>query len=213
MEAAQTKLEAAGVKTVYREIYPPTQTDFSSIAAGIKASGADIVLGGTLFADAIGMVQAFSAINYQPKAICFMNGAGTVGPFKEALGDKVNGIFAPAGWVQYSQATGNPKFVADYLAMFPDTKDIATESAEGYSAAQVVQAAVEATKSLDNTKIAEWLHANKVPTVQGVIGWDEFGRPSGKFLLQQYQGGTMIVVGPDGDVNKTADPIYPKPTW
>src|SRR6185295_5720172 len=41
----KAKLEAGGVKTVVNEVYPPSTTDFSSIAAKIAASKADIVVG------------------------------------------------------------------------------------------------------------------------------------------------------------------------
>src|SRR6184192_443764 len=52
-DGAQARLEAAGIKTAYKQVYPPTQTDFASIAAAVKHSGADIVLGGTIFDDAV----------------------------------------------------------------------------------------------------------------------------------------------------------------
>jgi branched-chain amino acid transport system substrate-binding protein len=97
--------------------------------------------------------------------------------------------------------------------MFPKETDIAGESAEGYSVGEVLQAAVEATKSLDNTKLADWLHANSVQTVQGIIGWDSIGRPNGSFNLEQYQSGGIHVVAPSNDPNKDADPVYPKPNW
>lgn len=212
-DGAQATLEAAGIKTVYHDVYPPTQTDFASIAAAVKASGADIVLGGTIFEDAVASVQAYASINYQPKAIYFTSGPGTVGPFKQALGDKVNGIFTGDGWIQASKAPNNDKFVAEYKAMFPTETDISTEAAEGYSVGQVLQAAVTATQSLDNTKIADWLHANPVQTIQGKIGWDELGRPNGSYLLEQYLSGTLNVVAPADDPNKAADPVYPKPNW
>lgn len=212
-DGAQAALEAAGVKTVYKDVYPPTQTDFASIAAAVKASGADIVLGGTIFEDAVASVQAYSSINYQPKAIYFTSGPGTVADFKQALGDKVNGIFTGDGWIQTSKAPGNDKFISEYHAMFPDATDVGTEGAEGYSVGQVVQAAVEATQSLDNTKIADWLHANSVQTIQGIIGWDELGRPNGSYLLEQYLNGTLHIVAPANDPNKDADPQYPKPAW
>ncbi|MGZ6373081.1 MAG: amino acid ABC transporter substrate-binding protein [Candidatus Limnocylindria bacterium] len=210
---AQARLEAAGIKTVYKQVYPPTQTDFASIAAAVKASGADIVLGGTIFDDAVAQVQAYASINYQPKAIYFTSGPGTVGAFKQALGDKVNGTMTGDSWIQGSKAPGNATFVSDYLTMFPKEKDIPGEAAEGYSAGEVLQAAVIGTKSLDNTKIADWLHANPVQTVQGVIGWDSIGRPTGSFLLEQYQNSAIHVVAPASDPNKDADPVYPKPNW
>src|SRR2546425_1738215 len=136
-DGAQARLEAAGIKTVYKQVYPPTQTDFASIAAAVKASHADIVLGGTIFDDAVGQVQAYASIKYQPSAIYFTSGPSTVGPFKQALGDKVNGIATGDGWIQNSKEPGNAQFVSDYLAMFPKEKEIPGEAAEGYSAAEV----------------------------------------------------------------------------
>jgi branched-chain amino acid transport system substrate-binding protein len=212
-DGAQATLEAAGIKTAYKQVYPPTQTDFASIAAAVKASHADIVLGGTIFGDAVGQVQAYASINYQPKAVYFTSGPSTVGAFKQALADKVNGIFTGDGWIEASKATGNANFVAEYHAMFPDEKEIPGEAAEGYSVGQVLLAAVTGAQSLDNTKIADWLHANKVETVQGPIGWDELGRPNGSYLLEQYQDAKLHVVAPTDDPNKDADPAYPKPNW
>ncbi len=213
LDGAQGALEAAGIKTVYKDVYPPTQTDFASIAAAVKASGADIVLGGTIFGDAVAQSQAYASINYQPKAVYYTSGPSTTGPFEQALGSKVNGIYTGDGWIQGTKATGNDKFVADYHTMFPKEIDIPGEAAEGYSVGQVLQAAVTATQCLDNTAIADWLHANSVQTVQGPIGWDAIGRPNGSYLLEQYQDGKLHVVAPANDPNKDADPQYPKPSW
>jgi branched-chain amino acid transport system substrate-binding protein len=212
-DGAQATLEAAGIKTVYHDIYPPTQTDFASIAAAVKASGADVVLGGTIFGDAVAQVQAYASINYQPKAVYFTSGPSTTGPFEQALGTKVNGITTGDGWIQNSKEPNNDKFVAEYHAMFPTETDIPGEAAEGYSVGQVLQAAVMGTKSLDNTVIATWLHANSVQTVQGMIGWDALGRPNGSYLLEQYIDGKLHVVAPATDPNKDADPVFPKPNW
>jgi branched-chain amino acid transport system substrate-binding protein len=158
-------------------------------------------------------VQAYASINYQPKAVYFTSGPSTVGAFKQALGDKVNGIFTGDGWIEASKATGNASFVTEYHALFPNEKEIPGEAAEGYSVGQVLLAAVTGAQSLDNTKIADWLHANKVQTVQGPIGWDGLGRPNGSFLLEQYQSAKLHVVAPADDPNKDADPAYPKPNW
>jgi branched-chain amino acid transport system substrate-binding protein len=212
-DGAEATLKAAGINTVYHDIYPPTQTDFASIAAAVKASGADIVLGGTIFGDAVAQVQAYASINYQPKAVYFTSGPSTTGPFEQALGSKVNGIATGDGWIQNSKAPGNDKFVTDYHAMFPAETDIPGEAAEGYSVGQVLLAAVTATQSLDNTTIATWLHAHAVQTVQGMIGWDAIGRPNGSYLLEQYLSGKLHVVAPANDPNKDADPQYPKPNW
>src|SRR5919202_62826 len=51
----QDKLESAGIKTVYSKVYAPDTTDFDTIAAGVKASGADLVAEGAVFDDAVGV--------------------------------------------------------------------------------------------------------------------------------------------------------------
>ena len=118
------------------------------------------------------------------------------------------------GWVQSSKEPGNAKFVADYLKMFPNNDNLVPgEAAEGYSVGQVTEAAVKANQSVDNAKIVDWLHAHKVATVQGEIGWDALGRPNGSYLLEQWLNGVIHVVAPNGDPNKDADPSYPKPNW
>src|SRR2546429_7964829 len=118
-DGAQARLEGAGIKTAYKQVYPPTQTDFASIAAAVKHSGADLVLGGTIFDDAVAQVQAYSAVHYQPKAIYFTSGPSTTGPFKQALAGQVSGNMPCDGLVPGSKEPGKAKFVADYLQMFP----------------------------------------------------------------------------------------------
>ncbi|MBI2756782.1 MAG: amino acid ABC transporter substrate-binding protein [Chloroflexi bacterium] len=210
--AVQQQFEAAGIKTVYRQVYPASQTDFASIAAAIKASGAEALIGGTVVNDAIGQVQAYIGIGYQPKVAFFTSGPGTVGPFKGALGDKVDGITTSLGWAQSAPTPGNPAFVAAWQKMYPNEQGIPDEGANGFAAASVLQKAVEGTKSLDNVKIAQWLHSNKVDTIEGTLGWDEAGRPTGQYLLQQYQKGALAVIGPP-DVAKDTRGVYPKANW
>lgn len=215
VDQAKSQLDPAGIKNVYEQKYPPTQTDFGPIANAIKASGAEMVLGGSsTTADVAPQVQAYAAINYQPVAVYFSSGPDESITFKEALGERTEGIFNSTGWTQASKNPGNDKFVQDYLDMFPNKdNEVPTEAAEGYSAAQVLGAAVKGTQSTDNTRIASWLHENKVQTVQGLDAWDADGRPTGRFTLMQWQKGVFHAVGPIGDPSKDAEPEFPKPKW
>jgi branched-chain amino acid transport system substrate-binding protein len=129
-DGAQARLEAAGIKTVYKQVYPPTQTDFASIAAAVKASGADLLVGGTLYDDAVAQIQAYITVGYQPQAAYFTSGPDTTGPFQQALGPKTEGVLAGEGWFQESAEPGNAKFVADYLAMYPGEDSVPGEAAE-----------------------------------------------------------------------------------
>src|SRR5919202_7001580 len=55
IDGIKTKLEAAGIKTVYSKVYAPETTDFDTIASGIKSSGADLVAEGAVFDDGVGI--------------------------------------------------------------------------------------------------------------------------------------------------------------
>ena len=90
------KLEEAGVETVVDEVYPPNTTDFSSIAAKIADSKADLVVGGTQYQDAVNLIVALQQLNYQPKMAAFST-APTNAEFPAAIGKKVEGILVPDG--------------------------------------------------------------------------------------------------------------------
>ncbi|HZK52209.1 MAG TPA: ABC transporter substrate-binding protein, partial [Actinomycetota bacterium] len=45
-EGIRAELEAGGIETVFKEVYPPDQSDFAPIASKIADSGAELVVGG-----------------------------------------------------------------------------------------------------------------------------------------------------------------------
>ena len=55
------KLKAGGLSIVVDEVYPPNTTDFSSIAAQIASTDADIMVGGTQYQDAVNLILAMEA--------------------------------------------------------------------------------------------------------------------------------------------------------
>ena len=73
------------------------------------------------------------------------------------------------------------------------------DAADGYAAAQVMQAAVEAVGSIDDQgALADWLRENEVETILGPLQWEDSGAPIGEFLIGQWQDGQAeIVLPPD----------------
>ena len=58
-----------------------------------------------------------------------------------------------------------------------------------YAAGQLISTAVTATGSLDQAKVAQWLHANPVDTVVGKISFNELGDwTQPRVLMCQFQG-------------------------
>ena len=206
------QMEAAGIKTLVDEVYPPNTTDFGSIAAKIANSKADLVVGGTQYQDAVNVIVALQQLNYQPKMAAFST-APTNPEFPKAIGNKTEGILAPTGYTEKAKYPSNLKFVADF------TKSHGTppgeDEANAYTTGQVVAAAVEAVGCAEQgecqKKLMKWLHENEVETVVGPLSWDKDGRPQGAHMIQQFVDGDVQIVLPK-DVAE-AEFIFPKPAW
>jgi branched-chain amino acid transport system substrate-binding protein len=76
----------------------------------------------------------------------------------------------------------------------------------------VLQAAITAVGSLDQTKIADWLHSHTVQTITGPLAWTGSGKPTGSLLLGQWQSGRLDIVAPSSaTTSKTV--VLTKPAW
>ena len=206
------KLEAAGVKTVVDEVYPPNTTDFGSIAAKIAAAKPDMVVGGSQYQDGVNLIVALQQLNYQPKLAAFST-APTSPEFAAAIGNKTEGILSPTGYSQEAPYASNKEFVEKFTARFGKAPE--EDQANGYTTGQVVAAAVGAAGCAERgacqQKLIDWLHGNTVETVVGPLKWDATGKPQGAHMIQQWVGNDIKIVLP-ADA-KEAELVYPKPAW
>lgn len=210
VEAAEALLAEGGLTSVLKEVYPPDTKDFSSIAAKVADLDPDLILGGTIFEDSVGQIQAYVEAGYQPRGAFFTTGPSLPKEFSEALGPATEGVFSAISWFEDSTTETNPEFVAAFHAKYgPDP--IAEDSANAYTVGQVLQQAVENTQGVDNAALIEEMHSATFTTVVGPLKFDEVGRPQGSFMILQWQGGTYVMVYPD--FARQADPIWPKPEW
>jgi branched-chain amino acid transport system substrate-binding protein len=66
-----------------------------------------------------------------------------------------------------------------------------------YTAWQIIEAAVTATKSLDDKVLAAWIRANKIPTITGTLRFNEAGNYGDDLSkVKQVQNGKWVVVWP-----------------
>jgi branched-chain amino acid transport system substrate-binding protein len=212
IDGIRAQREAGGIQTVYKTVYPPDTTNFDTIASDIKASGAELVAHGAVFEDGIGMIRSFQKVGYNPTTFFETSAPSNSSEFSDAIGlQNTEGIFYAVSWHQDTDTTMNKEFVDAYKAKF-DGAIPAEDAADGFAAAQVLQAAVEATGGLDQAAIRDWLHANPVDTVLGTLSWDETGAPEQAFLLAQWQDGASQIVLPD-NLATTDTIVAPKPDW
>jgi branched-chain amino acid transport system substrate-binding protein len=199
LEGIRKKFEAAGIKTVHKSTYPADTSNFDSIANAVKGANPDVVVHGATFADGVGFVRAMKKVGFKPKMF-FETSAPSFGDqYIKGVGkDATEGVFYAVSHTPEAATPGNDEFVAKYKELYGGT-EVPEDAADAFATAQVMQAAVEAVKSVkreDQIKLADWLRENKVDTILGPLSWDDAGRPEGEFLIGQWQNGKPEVVLP-----------------
>jgi branched-chain amino acid transport system substrate-binding protein len=212
IESMQKQLEALGVKTVYSKVYPADTTNLQTIASALASKKPDLIAQGAVFEDGVGLVRSLKQLNYSPKMLFQTSAPSNAQQYSDGIGlANTEGVFYTVSWNEKATTPNNSAFVADYKSAYKNA-DPAEDAADAYATAQVLQAATTAAGSIDQTKIGDWLHQNKVQTILGPLSWLPTGEPQGNFLLAQWQSGQVLVVAP-ADVATTKTIVNPKPNW
>jgi len=222
---ARELVKKFGFKTVYDKSYPPSTVDYTPIARAIKAVNPDVVFVASYPPDSVGMVRAAAEIGLQPKIF----GGGMVGlqytSVMTSLGPMLNGIVNYDFWApeQTMMFPGIKEFFAEYQKR---AKEAGVDPLGyylppyAYAAIQILGQAIEATKSLDQQKVADHIRANEFSTIVGKVRFGANGEWAKSRVLQvQYQGikgtdleqfrgpGRKIVLYPEEF--KSGNMIYP----
>jgi branched-chain amino acid transport system substrate-binding protein len=199
-EGIEAILKGAGIQTVYRKTYTADTTNFDAIANAVKAKNPDLVVAGTQFEDGVGFLRALGKVGFTPKWLYQTNAPSFGAQYADGVGVKnTQGVFYAVSHSQEAKTPGNPEFVAAYQKKFGGDA-VPEDAADAYAAAQVLQAAVEANKTVakaDQLKLADWIRSNSVDTILGTLSWNENGAPKGEFLVGQWQNGKAEIVLPE----------------
>lgn len=212
-ESIRARFEAAGIKTVYKEVYPAETQDFSPIMSKVAAANPDVLVSGTQSEDAYAQVKSLVQLKFSPKFMFMSNGANSPVEFPSKVGTaNTAGIMSAGDWFPGSTATGAADFAAAYIKAYGGTADtIDNSSAEAYAAGQLLEEVAAKTGKIDNATIISTLHQGTWPTVLGDLKWDSIGQPEGAFHLVQWQNGALVPVYPTAIAKAPA--VYPKPNW
>nr|MBA2677352.1 ABC transporter substrate-binding protein [Ktedonobacteraceae bacterium] len=163
--------------------------------------------------DSIDLTKVFKQQHYNPQVLIEMSGPDQIDQFLSGVGTP-DGIFVPNSWWPDSPASGNAEMIAAYIAKYPTVAkaSVSSDVAQAYSAAQVMQQAIELTHSLDNKALIKEMRTATFNTVQGPVRFDATGQntlaiPS----LFQWQGRNLIPVYPSSLAQ--ANPEFPKRPW
>jgi len=222
---ARANAKRLGLKIVYDKSYPPATTDFSPIVRAIQATHPDIVYVGSYPPDSVGMVKAANEVGLKTKVF----GGGMVGlqfaGIQKNLGPMLNGIVNYDFWVP--EPTLNFPGVKEFLAKYREAAKGKGVDPYGhylppfaYAYLQVLGQSVEATKGLDQAKLAAYMRKTTFDTVVGKVKFGKNGewaksrvlfvqfRDVQKDNLEQFAGpGKRIVLHPPAW--KSGDIAYP----
>ena len=192
-EGARDTAKSLGLNVVYDKSYPPTTTDFTPIVHAIQATNPELVFVGSYPPDSVGMVRAATEIGLKTRYF----GGGMVGlqysSVKQQFGPKLNGIIDYDFWIPAPtmEFPGITEFLKKYQAKAP------REGIDplgwylppfAYAYLQVLGDAVEGTKSLDQTKLADYIRSHSFDTIVGGITFGKDGEWSKPRVLEvQWQ--------------------------
>ena len=225
---ARELIKKHGLKTVYDRTYPPSTVDYTPIVRAIKATNPDIVFIASYPPDSVGMLRATHEVGLQPKII----GGGMVGlmftTVMTSMGPLLNGVVNYDFWAPEPSLLAIPG-IKEFLKEYQARAEKAGVDPLGYylppysyAMMQVLGQAIEATKSLDQQKIADHIRKTEFNTIVGKVKFGKNGEwAKGRTLMVQYQKiqgngveqfrgpGKKVVLYPDE--LKSGTIVYPYP--
>ena len=186
---ARDLIKTTGWNVVYDQNYPGNNTDFSSIIRSVRASKAEAVFVACYPNESVAIMRSVNEIGLGPQVQIF--GGGMVGlqfgPVMQGLGSLLNGV------VNYNSYVPGMKYagIEDFLKRYTERALVAKVDQLGYYLApynyatgQMIEQAVNATKSLDHKKLADYLRKNEMKTIVGPISFDKNGERAKPALVQ-----------------------------
>ena len=216
IDSARTELEKGGIKTALYTVYSAENADPTGPAQKVVASHADIVLLGTTgLQDCQAYLKTFLQQHYNPKLVAAAAGPDQGQDFINAIGkNNTEGLIVPNdGWWPGAKNYQNTEFTQLITSKYKITPDgISSDSVQAFSVGQVLQQALEKTKSLDNQKLMDELRTDIFQSLQGPVAFDNLGQNKlAVAYLFQWQKGSLIPVYPQEQAQANVE--YPKPNW
>jgi len=205
--------EQYGMEILLYEEYPATLTDFTSLVAKAAALKPDVYMVANNGPDAFPIAQAMQSLSFRPKAVYFTLTVTDITFWQ--LGEASNGVLGWSVWVPESTPYTNYKdselLLRTYLE-YASRKGImpypSYHVAASYAALQVLQQAIEATGSLDDNILANYIRTHTFDTVLGKLSFEN-RIPDYKGAIVQIQNGKMVIVDHPDPTTLKAPLIYP----
>ena len=227
VKTARDVAKQRDMPVVFDQAYPPNTVEFSSIIRALNAAKPDIVYVASYPPDSAAILRAVNEIGVGDNVKIF--GGAMVGlqfaGVMENLGSLLNGV------VNFNTWLPEPSMYFDGTKAFFETYSKRAVAAKvdplgyylapfGFAMGQLIEQAVNATKSLDQKTLAKYLRENVHQTIIGPIAYSADGEWKETATLEaQFRGvvdkninqfrssGRQVILFPDR--LKTGDLIFP----
>jgi branched-chain amino acid transport system substrate-binding protein len=180
LTGARINAKKFGLQVVYDRSYPPTTVDYSPIVRAIQATNPDVVLVASYPPDSVGMVRAATEAGLKTQLFGGAMVGLQFGALMGQLGEKLNGVVNFHFYVPSEKM--NFPGIAQFLSKFQaQAKDAGVDPLGfyqppfAYAAMQVLEQAVKATGTLDDDKLAAYIHKTAFQTIVGEIKFNDLG--------------------------------------
>jgi branched-chain amino acid transport system substrate-binding protein len=182
-----------GLQLVYDKTYPPGTPDFTPIVHAIQATNPDMVYVASYPPGSVGMLRAATESGLKTRFF----GGGMVGlqytAVKEQFGPKLNGIIDYDFWIP--APTMQFPGILDFLKEYQSKAGKAGVDPVGwylppfaYADLQVLGDAITGANSVDQDKVADYIHSHDFKTIVGDITFGKDGEWSKPRVLEvQWQ--------------------------
>jgi branched-chain amino acid transport system substrate-binding protein len=204
-----------GVKEVLYLEYEAGTRDFAPIATRVKLANADFLWMGAIGVEGNMFLEALKKLDYTPRGHFYL--FPSPGPMLQIPEGKY--AFAVTSFGEHPpflELKGAAEFVKAFREQAAKANlayhGVETQAAGSYAAWQVLEAAVNETRSLDDKQLAQWLKTHRVDSILGKLRFDgpyNFGDSNIK--IQQIQDGKWVVVWPKEWAAPGVKPVYQGP--
>ena len=192
--------EKRGLKVLLYLEYEFGNRDWGALAARVKDAKADFLWVGALGLDGNQLLEAMKKLDYTPPRHFHLFPA----PGPLALAPEGKLALSSTVFEEHPPFMSNPS-AARLVPLYRERATKAnvpypyldTQAAGSFAAWQILEAAVNATKSIDDKMLGQWLRANRVDTIIGKLRFDgpnNYG--DDLFKMKQVQDGKWVVVWP-----------------
>jgi branched-chain amino acid transport system substrate-binding protein len=195
-KGAENWAKRFGLKVSFKKGYESGKAELPGLLKEVKDVGPDGIILCAYPADCFELLRLIKETKYRPKVLGFTIAPALPDFYKQA-GNMSEGVFGPSQWEPDERIPfpGTKKFISDFTAFSQKLPSYHAGSA--YASCQILEKAINHSRSLNHDKIRDFILSLDTITVIGRFKVDHKGKQIGHNpIIIQWQNGKKEIVYP-----------------